>query len=214
MNMNNIFEIVLQIAVLLFAVSVHESAHGWMAERFGDPTARNQGRITLNPISHIDPVGSVLLPLILALTGGPVFGWAKPVMVNPYNLRDRRRANMWISAAGPLSNLIMGAGAIIIFLIFKRFGLVMGPNQIQLLSLILTYLIFINVILAIFNLMPIPPLDGGWILEGMLHGEALQTFQKIKPYGFVIFIVIIYLGIFEYIARPIFSIVTTILIRG
>ena len=120
MEMNNILSFVIQIAMLLFAVSVHESAHGWMAERFGDPTARMQGRITLSPIAHIDLIGSIIFPVILAILHTPDFGWAKPVIVNPYNLRNYRRATIFISAAGPGSNIITASIGIGIFLILVK----------------------------------------------------------------------------------------------
>jgi len=214
--MNDVLNFIVSIAVLLFSVSMHESAHGWMAEKFGDPTARNQGRITLNPIRHIDPIGSIILPILLYLFGGIIFGWAKPVRVNPYNLRDPRRANMFISAAGPLSNIIAGVLGIVIFVILKHLGVVnpihifMGGNP-GFLTLFFYYLIIINIILGIFNLIPVPPLDGGWILEGMLKGEALYHYQKIKPYGLIILIVIIFTPIFQTIANPIISLIFNIL---
>jgi len=187
--MNSVLNFIVSISALLFAVSVHESAHGWMAEKFGDPTARNQGRITLNPIPHIDPIGSIIFPILLYIAGAPVFGWAKPVAVNPYNLRDPRRAN-----------IIAGVLGIVIFLVLKHLGVVnlipifTGGNP-GILTLILFDLIIINIFLAIFNLIPVPPLDGSWILEGVLKGEALYHYQKIRPYGFIILIVIIYTGI-------------------
>ena len=214
--MSNIVNIIIQFAVVLFAISIHESSHAWMADKFGDPTARNQGRITLNPIAHIDPIGTIIFPLILAIMGAPVFGWAKPVMVNPYNLRDPRRANIFISAAGPISNLTCAAGGIVLFLILRNLGLFTGSAQGNLMGLIyifFLYLIIINIFLAIFNLIPIPPLDGSGILEGMLKGEALYNYQKIKPYGFIILILIIYVGALDFIANPIISFVLSIL-RG
>lgn len=219
--MNEILNFIIQIGVLLFAVSVHESAHGWMAEKFGDPTARNQGRITLNPIPHIDPVGSIIFPIILALMHAPVFGWAKPVIVNPYNLRNPRRDHMFIAAAGPVSNIFIVIVGIVVFLILKKFGIVnpvplffvSGSNP-GILTIILFSLIFINTILAIFNLIPIPPLDGSGIIEGILKGEALYNYQKIKPYGFIILIVIIWTPLFRMMATPIFQIIRSILLKG
>ena len=214
-TMNNLLNIIIQFAVVLFAISIHESSHAWMADKFGDPTARNQGRITLNPIAHIDPIGTILFPLLLAIVGAPVFGWAKPVMVNPYNLRDPRRANIFISAAGPLSNLIVAAGGITLFVILRNLGVFAGSAQgsLRILAIIFLYLIIINIFLAIFNLIPIPPLDGSGILEGLLKGEALYNYQKIKPYGFIILILIIYAGVLDFIANPIISFVLNIL-RG
>jgi Zn-dependent protease len=213
--MNNILNVIIQFVVVLFAISIHESSHAWMADKFGDPTARNQGRITLNPIAHIDPIGTIIFPLLLAIVGAPVFGWAKPVMVNPYNLRDPRRANIFISAAGPVSNLMAAGGGIMIFLILRNLGLFSSSAQGNLMVLIyiFLYLIIINIYLAIFNLIPIPPLDGSGILEGMLKGEALYNYQKIKPYGFILLILIIYAGVLDFIANPIISFVLNIL-RG
>ncbi len=199
---------VISIAVLLFSVSVHESAHGWMAEKFGDPTARLQGRITLNPIKHIDPFGSIILPAMLALLHAPVFGWAKPVIVNPYGLRNRRKAWMYISAAGPASNLILATIGGILFTIVRNLPFMIHPLVIY----VLLVLVQLNVLLAIFNLIPVPPLDGSKILEGTLRGQALRTYEKIQPYGFIILVLVIYTGIFNYIATPIIMLVYRILI--
>lgn len=207
--------IIIQFGVVLFAISIHESAHAWMADKFGDPTAKNQGRITLNPIAHIDIIGTIIFPLLLAIAGAPVFGWAKPVMVNPYNLRDPRRANIYISAAGPGSNIISASGGIVLFLILKNMGVFRGGagSGVEILLFIFFYFIVINIYLAIFNLIPIPPLDGSGIIEGVLKGEALYNYQKIKPYGFIILLLIIYLGVLDVIANPIISFVLNIL-RG
>jgi len=199
----------IQIAVLLFSVSIHESAHAWMAEKFGDPTGRLQGRITLNPIAHIDIMGSIIVPFILVLTGGPVFGWAKPVLVNMRNLRNPKKANIYISAAGPASNIITAIIASIIFLFLKKTSLIDTTSKGSLGSisefiiLLLIYMIFINAILAFFNLIPIPPLDGSGILEGFLRGEALHIYLQIKPYGFIIFLALFYLNIIDYLLMPI-----------
>ncbi|HLP59364.1 MAG TPA: site-2 protease family protein, partial [Candidatus Deferrimicrobium sp.] len=216
MDINKILDFVIQIAMLLFAVSVHESAHGWMAEKFGDPTARMQGRITLNPIAHIDLVGSIIFPIILAIMHAPVFGWAKPVIVNPYNLRNYRRATIFISAAGPGSNIITASVGIGLFLILKRVNieLLMSSGGMQVIGLLLFNLIIINIFLAIFNLIPVPPLDGSGIMEGLLHGEALHNYLKLKPYGFILLLLIIYTGVLDIIARPVLRVVITILQRG
>ena len=207
--------IIIQFGVVLFAISIHESAHAWMADKFGDPTAKNQGRITLNPIAHIDLIGTIIFPLLLALAGAPVFGWAKPVMVNPYNLRDPRRANIFISAAGPGSNVISAFVGIILFLLLKNMGVFKGSvgSGIEILLYIFFYFIIINIYLAIFNLIPIPPLDGSGIIEGVLKGEALYNYQKIKPYGFIILLLIIYAGVLDVVANPIISFILNIL-RG
>ncbi len=216
--MNNIAVIAIQIMVVLFALSIHESAHGWMAEKFGDPTARMQGRITLNPVAHIDPVGTIIFPVLLAIMGAPVFGWAKPVQVNPYNLKNPKRDNIYISAAGPVSNLIAAASGMLIFFFVKRLainGVFSGsPKIFEAVSLILLYTILINIFLAIFNLLPVPPLDGSGILEGVLRGDALVQYQKVKPYGFFILLAVIYLGIFDIIANPIINLVMRFVSNG
>lgn len=207
MKSYEVFEILLQLAVLLFSVSFHEAAHGWMAERFGDPTARVQGRITMNPVKHIDLMGSIVVPFVLYLMKVPMFGWAKPVQVNPYNLRPPRKGYIWVAAAGPLSNMILVVTSIILFKIFQLTPIIeMVP-----LRLLLESLIFINVLLIVLNILPIPPLDGSKILEGNLRGDALRTFEKFKPYGFIIFILVIYTGIFGRIAWPILRAVHSIL---
>jgi Zn-dependent protease len=203
--MTDIFRIIIQFAAVLFAISVHESAHAWVADRCGDPTARLQGRITLNPIAHIDIFGTIIFPILLAVVGAPVFGWAKPVMVNPYNFRNRRRDGMLVSAAGPASNLIVSLTVILLLLAFFQPLMATTSPTMLLLIKIATYLLMINIFLAVFNLIPIPPLDGSGILEGLLHGEALAWYEKIKPYGFFILIIIMYTRMLDRAADLIFT---------
>lgn len=201
-------------AGILFAVSVHEAAHGWMADKRGDPTARLQGRVTLNPIPHIDLVGSILVPLGLIIlskiTGSLfIFGWAKPVPVNPYNLRNPKRDNMWIAAAGPLSNILTAIIGIILFVLFKT-----ALIKVSILAILLIQLVFVSVVLAVLNLIPIPPLDGSHIVEGMLTGEALHNYRKLRPYGFMILIVLLYVGVLDKIISPIFMVIQRIMFGG
>lgn len=215
----SIISILISLFVLLFAITVHEAAHGWAALKMGDPTAYQLGRITLNPIAHIDPIGTVLFPLILVLIGAPAFGWAKPVPVNPLNLRNRRRDTLWISAAGPAANLTVAAFTLICIVLLKlmnpnvgyflrtflsgRGGLPRGFYPLEGLALILFFAALINSYLAVFNLIPIPPLDGGGVLMGLLSEEAAQKYERITPYGFLIVLGLIYLGLLHVIIQPI-----------
>jgi len=215
----NIVTLVISLFVLLFAITVHEAAHGWAAAKFGDLTAQSMGRVTLNPIAHIDPIGTVLLPLLLVIVGAPPFGWAKPVPVNPFNLRNPRRDNLWISAAGPTSNLTVAALALIGILVLKLFApgvsvflrsfllgrgsLPPGFHPLEGLALILFYGVLVNTYLAVFNLIPVPPLDGSGVVMGFLSEEAARTYDRIRPYGFIIIMGLIYLGLLQIIIRPI-----------
>jgi Zn-dependent protease len=206
-------QILISLFVVLFAITIHEASHGWAAYKMGDPTAYAMGRVTLNPIAHIDPIGTILLPLILVVMGAPPFGWAKPVPVNPLNLRDPRRDNLIISAAGPLSNFSV---AFIAFLgiqllkllspgLFHPYGGFSGLASG--IFLILYYTVLINVILAIFNLIPIPPLDGSGVLMGLISEEAAEKYDQIRPYGFMILLVLIMTGFIGRILGGIMKIV-------
>lgn len=161
------------VAVIVMSAIVHEVMHGVAAEWLGDPTARLQGRITLNPISHIDPFGSVFLPLILVLTNSPfLFGWAKPVPYNPYNLRPGRFSEAIVAGAGPLSNLAIAL----------VFGLVIQLDVFGPLNEVLFYIVFINVMLFVFNLIPIPPLDGSKVLASILPHELARSYDRLRSY--------------------------------
>jgi Zn-dependent protease len=197
----SIIEGIISLFVVLFAITVHEASHGWAALKMGDPTAFHLGRITLNPIRHIDPIGTILLPLMLIIMGAPPFGWAKPVPVNPLNLKDPRRDNLIISIAGPASNISVAVVAFIILKILINLNPSLfystGGGLSSLLSPLITivyYTIVINVILAIFNLIPIPPLDGSGVVMGLISEEAAQKYEQIRPYGFFILILLIMTG--------------------
>lgn len=210
--------------VLLFAITIHEASHGWAAKKLGDPTAFQMGRVSLNPIPHIDPIGTVLLPLLMMFTGIPLIGWAKPVPVNPMNLRNPRRDNLWISAAGPIANFTAAIGFFIIIQILKfssprffqaAFYTVPGnTGQLQFaqgMGLILYFGILINAILAVFNLLPVPPLDGSGVLMGFLSDEAVEKYEKIRPYGFMIILVLFISGFLEIIFKPIQAIISMLI---
>ncbi len=182
--------------ILIFSIILHECAHGLAAERCGDSTARQAGRITLNPIPHLDPIGSILIPGIMILmslvTGsGFIFGWAKPVPINPYNLNDPKRDMMWVGLAGPATNF---AVALFLALVFRL--LIISAS---LGAVILFYGITINLILGFFNLIPIPPLDGSRILTGLLPEEYAYKLSRIEPFGFIILIILFISGIFSFI---------------
>lgn len=182
--------------ILLFSIILHECAHGLMAERHGDPTARDAGRITLNPISHLDPIGSILLPgimILMSLAGAPliIFGWAKPVPINPYNLNDPKRDMIWVGLAGPATNF----GIAIFFSLVSRL-MIRSPS---LAAIILFYAVAINLILALFNLIPIPPLDGSRILAGLLPERYAYKLAQIERFGFIILIIILLSGLLNFL---------------
>ncbi len=195
---------ILSIAILILSVIIHEISHGYMADRLGDPTARLQGRLTLNPIKHIDPIGSIIVPLITSLAGF-TFGWAKPVPYNPYNLKNRRSGEFLIAAAGPLSNLGI---ALIFGLIIRLVATGVMTPFIQIAS----YIVVINIVLAVFNLIPIPPLDGSKLLFSLLPEQYGRTRMMLETYGsFLIIIVIFFLWeVISPIIWPIFKAFTGI----
>jgi len=175
---------------LLFAITVHEVAHGFVAYRLGDPTAMMLGRLTLNPLKHIDPIGTVVVPLLLLMLGGFIFGWAKPVPVTVENLKQPKRDMALVAAAGPLSNLFMA----VLWALIAKLALVLGPVlgwAAEPLVLMGKLGIFFNLILMVLNLLPIPPLDGGRVLMGVLPGPLAWQVSRIEPYGFLILLLLL-----------------------
>jgi Zn-dependent protease len=196
----NHLDILMQIVVFLFAISVHESAHAWMANRCGDPTARMLGRITLNPIKHIDPIGTVLLPGIAMLTHLPVIGWAKPTPVDPSNFRNPVRDDILTSVVGPISNFVIAGGAVALMLIISLTsetgriivqsvanGYVVDTSSLLMPMVLLLYnAMLINVLLGVFNLIPIPPLDGSHVLRHLLPEQIRRMYDAVGMFGFLL----------------------------
>jgi Zn-dependent protease len=174
---------------LLFAITVHEVAHGWMAKQFGDPTAQRLGRLTLNPLKHIDPLGTVVVPLVLLLLGGFIFGWAKPVPVTWQNLRHPKRDMAIVAAAGPGANLVMA----LFWAVIARLGVELGVTSWAGLPMFKMgqFGIEINAVLMVLNLLPIPPLDGGRVAVGLLPGPWAWQLARIEPFGFFILLALL-----------------------
>lgn len=184
--------ITIKIIVLLFSVIIHEVMHGFVALKFGDRTAENAGRLTLNPIPHIDPFGTILLPLLMAISGGPMIGWAKPVPVNPLHFSDLRKGELFVSLAGVLSNFALAITSAILFNIVVASS---GFNPQSLVLETLSFVVTINLLLGVFNLFPIPPLDGSKILLSQLPYNLAREYEKIAPFGIFIIIALLYIPI-------------------
>jgi Zn-dependent protease len=190
--MNQGIELIFQVAVLIFSVIIHEISHGYAALALGDRTAKYAGRLTLNPIPHIDPIGSILLPVISLLAGGFIFGWAKPVPYNPYNLRNQHWGPAIVGIAGPLSNLLIA----FVFGLFIRFlPYIAGNGSSQFfvnMATIASIIVFLNILLAIFNLVPIPPLDGSKVLFALLPPRFYWIQEFLERYGFMLLLFFIF----------------------
>ncbi|MBI5210367.1 MAG: site-2 protease family protein [Elusimicrobia bacterium] len=182
-------EWVIQLPILLFSIIFHEVAHGRVALRHGDDTAARLGRLSFNPLDHLDPLGTVILPLLCWAAGAPLLGWAKPVPVNPANFDDPRKGMMRVAAAGPLSNLALCLGAVLVFRVGRMAPLVVGQFQLTLLHALL-YTVHINMVLAFFNLIPIHPLDGSRILAGLLPPRLSASYQRHAPFGIAIILLL------------------------
>ena len=192
---------------VIFAITVHEAAHGYAARHFGDMTAAEAGRITLNPLKHIDPIGTVLVPLLTMLMGGILFGWAKPVPVNFSRLRHPKRDMLWVAAAGPGSNLAMA----LLWMAAYKLAPAMPEAAAVPLSLMAQGGVMINVVLMVLNLLPLPPLDGGRIAVSLLPHPYAWRFAQIERYGFVILVLLLVTGILGKILGPIINLVIGLL---
>jgi Zn-dependent protease len=189
-------------AVLIMSLSFHEAAHAWTADQLGDPTARQLGRLTLNPLAHIDWIGTVLFPLLAIYSGLPLIGWAKPVPVNWNYLRHPRRDFAIVAIAGPISNIILAVSASMI-LVVATAGEGLGAASEALWVRVLINAVLLNVLLAVFNMIPVPPLDGGNVLAGLVPENVARVLDRIRPFGILILYAIMLTGILGAIARPI-----------
>ena len=179
----------IKLPILLFSVILHECAHGWMAEKRGDNTARIMGRLTLNPLPHIDLVGTIILPLLGLISGGIIFGWAKPVPVDPYRLNNPERDLVYVSLAGPGSNILLAITASLLLMVFRVLGFTSGIMGFSL-EYFLNYVMFINILLSVFNMFPIPPLDGSKVLMNFLPPKLAYEYRKIERHGFLILMIL------------------------
>lgn len=221
---NLVSHLVIFMVVLLLAISAHEAAHAWMSHKFGDDTAYMLGRVTLNPVSHTDPIGTLLIPIIAFVFGAvggalgsiPLIGWGKPTPVNPRKWTNYKTANVMVSIAGILANLLL---AIIGFIVFKTLletGLINASNVatgiIKPIAILLQNLILLNISLAIFNLMPFPPLDGSKILSTFLPASFQPVLDLLEQFGFIILMLLVYMGFFRMIISPVAGLVEYLLV--
>ncbi|MBI3333266.1 MAG: site-2 protease family protein [Candidatus Omnitrophica bacterium] len=194
-----------QFPLFMFAVTLHEVSHGWVALRLGDATARMAGRLTLNPLKHIDPVGTLILPIFLLWVHSPfVIGWAKPVPINPLNLRRPKQDMFWVGAAGPVSNFSF---ALVVSLLVRAFGGALPP----LVTSMAIYLITINLLLGTFNLLPIPPLDGSRVLVGILPPEPARFLLRLERWGILLMVLLLSTGFIDRVIWPVVAMLGRVL---
>ena len=194
--MPDLTSLIIGFAIVIVALTIHEAAHAWTADKLGDPTARTLGRVSLNPLVHIDPIGTILLPLVAVFSGLPILGWAKPVPVNISRLRHHRRDFMLVAAAGPISNFLQA------FLAAGVFRVAYGLGETDLVPAILLKTVETNLVLAFFNLIPIPPLDGGNVLAGLVPESAARVLDQVRQFGFIALYALLLSGILANLIIP------------
>ncbi len=221
---NLVSHLVIYMVVLLLAISAHEAGHAWMSYKYGDDTAYMLGRVTLNPVAHTDPIGTLLIPILSfifgavggALASVPLLGWGKPTPVNPRKWTDYKTANVMVSIAGIGANLIIAIVSFLIFKLLLEFGVINAGNidsgLLRPVVILFQYLILLNISLAVFNLLPFPPLDGSKVLSTFLPESFQPLFEMLEQYGFLILLLLIYMGVIGLIMRPVFRIVNYLLV--
>lgn len=198
-------DIILRLATglpgFLFAIVFHEAAHAWMATRFGDDTAKSMGRLSLNPLVHYDPIGTIIFPFIGALVGGVMFGWARPVPIDTRRFKNVRSGIFWVSFAGPAANLLLAVlSAFFMALVYNKV-----PQTFEFFNVILMMLrqsMIINIVLAVFNLIPFPPLDGSKMVSSMLDYEAARKYEDLQRFSFVFILILWFTPLFTYLLQP------------
>lgn len=200
----SIINFLISLPIFLVAVIVHEYAHGWIAYKLGDPTPKYSGRLTLNPLVHIDPIGTLILPLFLLISGSRIiFGWAKPMPVNFLSLRHPKKDIFWVGLAGPLANISLA----LLLSVLLKLKLPLNQNLFEL----IVFAILINLVLAVFNIIPIPPLDGSRLVTALLPWRYAHSYNKLEPFGFIILIGLLYLGLLNRIIWPIVLVLSKVL---
>lgn len=218
---SRIIDLIFFYPLFLFCLSWHEAAHGWMAGKFGDPTAKMMGRVTLSPLPHMDLIGTVFLPIFGILSGAPVIGWGKPVPVNPYNFKDSRKDSLWVAALGPLSNFILAIGFAGITHLLVRLVphiptnfMAAGTFSAKALGAVFVICqmgVILNLVLAMFNLIPLHPLDGGSVLRGILPESYVESYDRISRYGMIILLLLFVTGLLRYIFIPVMLLASALL---